>query len=238
MHALSLFGFRVSLERGAPAASPARPRRRVARAVGILAAAVPLAVATAPVGASATGTTGTVSATVTTETRSITVSPASFTYAACVIGSGNNQTSTGSTLAFPDGLCRFSPAQGPSNEVTITNGAATAHIDESGADFVPADAGTDWTLCGGAGPVCTGTNNLPGRDQYAEQSLNTVTANSFILLDNNLQCDASFASGATNDPCLASPSQSATEAFFMTGPSASTDNSGSFSTTITWSAVP
>jgi hypothetical protein len=237
MNVLSLFGIRVSLEHRVAADSPARPRRRLGRTVLPLVVAVPLAVATAQVGAAASGTTGTVSASVTTATRSITVSPPSFTYGACIIGSGINQTPTGSTLAFPDGLCRFSPAQGPSNEVTITNGAATAHIDASGADFVPLDVGTDWTLCGGAGPLCIGPNGLPGRDQYSEQSVNTV-AGAVILLDNNQQCDVSFASGATNDPCLANPSQSATEEFFMTGPTASTDNSGSFSTTLTWSALP
>jgi hypothetical protein len=180
--------------------------------IGLAAAAV----AAVPVGSALAASSGSVAETITVAVRSVTVSPTSV--AMC---------SSSAPLTFPNGTCRASG-------ITITNGSASGHIDVQGANAVPSDNGTNWTPCGSsAGTSCTGTNG-PGQDQYAT-IVNSIGPSGTIL-SNSPECDYGF-DGSTSG-CTAASGQSATENINVTGPSASTDSSPTFTSSVTWTAVP
>lgn len=162
--------------------------------------------------ASASGT-GSVTATINvgSQVLSLTVSPSSISFC-----------TPQSPLTFPNGICS------PSAPVVVTYGATSGHIDVNGADAVPQDSGTHWTLCGGSGPTCTKGGNTPGPDQYV-----LGTSSSFIL-SNTPQCDSAF--GST---CLpVAPETPESEQYLLEGPSSSTSSASAFTTTITWTALP
>lgn len=202
---------RIRIVRSAPTARVTRMRLLVLGALGIALVAVGAAHVSS---AFAGGTTGSVNATIDIAplpTLSLTVSPASFTYCSPQAG-----------LTFPNGQCTASSA------VTITYGNEAGHVDVTGADAVPNVGNVPWTLCGGTGPVCTGTDG-PGPDQYFESA--------GVFLTKTAQCDTDFVAGGT--PCDAAGGQSVNETFGIEGPSTSTsDGASSFSTSITWTAVP
>jgi YVTN family beta-propeller protein len=157
--------------------------------------------------------------------RSVTVSPSSNVFDSCATPAG---ATTGTALTFPNGACSTTGA----NRVSVTNGAAPGHVAVAGSAATPVDGGTPWTLCGGAGaPVC-GNGVDPGPDQYLERGVNGTAA---IVLTSQPQCDTAFSGSGT---CAAGAGQSALETLQLEGPSASTDNSGTFTTVWTWTAVP
>jgi hypothetical protein len=204
-----------------------RPRELLTgRSVGRLGVIAMLPVLLAAVALSArpasASSTGSVSATINvgSSALSLTVSPGSVSYC-----------TAGSPLSFPNGQCTSSP------DVTVTMGNVAGHIDVNGADAVPAGGGgTHWTLCGGStgAPSCTGSSGAPGADQYSEAELigGQIFLNSFLA--NTASCDIAF-SGAS---CPAAANDSRSETFQLVGPSASTSSATSFTTSITWTAVP
>lgn len=231
-----LIPYQVSLTRGAQlqsgsTATTRRPRR-LKRGSPLVAAAAVCAVGVAsavPVGAASTSgsSTGTVNVTP-PAVRSITVSPASFTFGACY---DHANTSTGSTLAFPNGYCYIA---NNGSGITITNGTAASHIDVQGADAVPSDAGTHWTLCTVGTSSCLGSSNQPGQDQFGERV--DVSGQADPWLTNSTQCDTAF--DAPTSSCAATAGQATTETLTLVGPSGSTDTSTTFSTVLTWTAAP
>jgi len=210
--------------------SGARRRRLASRPALIGAVLGALALAVVPAAraqtTSGSSTSGSSTASINVAVRSITVAPGAVNFDVC----DQNGTATGSTLTFPNGRCATSAA----NVVTITNGSAPGHIDVQGADAIPADGGTHWTLCGG-GILCTGNNGVPGQDQFAEQDggPNGAPGPFLVTGDRGAQCDTGFSSN-----CSAGSNQGVTESLHMAGPSGSTDNSRAFTTAWTWTAVP
>lgn len=156
--------------------------------------------------------------------RSVTVSPATTTFDSCKTAAG---VSSGGVMTPPDGSCATSGG----DDVTITNGPSFGHIDVAGADAVPADGGVHWNLCGGAGTACSGASGAPGVDQFSLSD--TAGGHASPVLTGTPQCDTGFSAD-----CSASAGQSATETLDLEGPATSTDNSGSFSMVLTWTAVP
>jgi hypothetical protein len=163
--------------------------------------------------------------------RSVTLSVSSASYTNCVYGS-----STSAQLGFPNGAC---VAAG--NPIVVTNGTAPATITVTGADMVPQDGATHWTLPPAPGAF-NGCPATPGADQYCEtlalspgpDSGTAQTPQQYLSLANIATCDLTFTGffgcGA------AQPGQASNEFLAMTGPSSSTDASSSFSTTVTWIA--
>jgi hypothetical protein len=171
-------------------------------------------------------TSGSATATVNTAVRSLTVSPSTTTFDACFNSAGLN---TGGTLAFPNGECIATIAP-----ITITNGAAPAHIDVQGSNTaVPSDNGTPWTLCNVnvSSIPCSG-NHLPGQDQFTE-STDGITGGTG--LSTSPQCDTAFTAAGT---CIAAAGEASTERLRFRGPTTSTDNSPRWTTVWTWTAVP
>jgi hypothetical protein len=156
--------------------------------------------------------------------RSVTVSPSSV--AICP---------SSSPLIYPSGTCT-------SPEITITNGLAGGHMDVVGADAVPADNGLqqDWTLCGntGQGYNCSGGNisTTPGNNQYLEQTEPFGGGTAATPLGYYAECDTAFDSGGTG--CVTTSEEASNELIALTGPESSTDQSASFTTSVTWTAVP
>src|SRR4029077_15895844 len=152
----SLFSYRISVRWSAlhpERRVTSRPRgRRFAIPIATVAAVGALMLGGAPAVLASTG--GSPTVTITVAVRSITVSPSTATFNTCSLSG----TSTGSTLEFPNGLCTTGTSY-----ITITNGAAAGHVDVNGADAIPADNGTHWTLCGSGSSSC-----LPGTDQFDE----------------------------------------------------------------------
>jgi hypothetical protein len=96
------------------------------------------AAAALPAGTALADTSGSVKVTINVAVRSVSLSP-----------TATDQCSGGAPLTFPNGRCN-------STTITVTNGSAAGHIDVQGADAIPQDLATHWTLCGGTGPACTG----------------------------------------------------------------------------------
>ena len=231
----SLVPFRISLVRATePRRRPygAHRRSRRLRWVTPLASLVTVSVLGAtsvvPVSASTSGTcTGTVNITP-PPVRSITVAPSSFIFGACY---DHANSSTGSNLSFPNGYCYINNSGAG---LTITNGTASSHIDIQGADAVPSDAGTHWTLCTVGITSCTGAANEPGQDQFGERS--DVGGQEGPWLSTSAQCDTAF--DAPTSSCAATAGQVTTETLTLVGPSGSTDTSTQFSSVWTWTAAP
>ena len=175
---------------------------------------------------------------------SVTVSQTISTFNSC---SGGN--STASSLGFPNGTCfagvldgyngsSFTPA------VSITNTGEPGNIEINGANAIPSDNGTPWTLCTynvTGSTLCGGSNSGSGAglDQY---SLYGGSGNERAGVPNVLNtaaCDQLFDVQANNNSgCAATSGQVGSEGFQLAGPKASTDTSTSWSIAVTWTAVP
>jgi hypothetical protein len=178
------------------------------------------AAAAVPAGLALADSSGTITETIHTGLLSVTLSTNAV-----------DLCSSATPLTFPNGSCT-------SSSITITNGAVPANIEVNGADAVPSDGGTSWTLCssGGPAPACT-LPTAQGQDQFSEQTLGKfmgpILANATV--NTPPQCDTAFDSSAQG--CTASAGQVGNERIQLVGPSASTDPSLTFSTSVTWTAV-
>lgn len=123
-------------------------------------------------------------------------------------GNCNGGSSSGSTLGFPNGQCST-----PSFSVN-NNGSVPEAIDVQATNATPADNGTPWTLMG------AGT---PGLNQYQ--------------LKNNLGTLLGSTPTPDSNVSALQPGTSVGEELALVGPSSSSDPSGSFSTTATWTAL-
>lgn len=223
-------GYRLRLSLGPPRAAPVRRRVWLAAAViGLLAGpAIPAAAATNPAPLS-------VSVSVVPQAvKSVTLSVSSTTYTNCVYGS-----STSTQLGFPNGAC-----QAADNPIKVTNGTAPATILVNGANMVPADNGTNWTLASGGtiGYTSASPPPAPGANQYLETTSSApgydlgaqIGSGFFQALSNTATCDLEFpaCAGTQTSP----PGASENEYLAMSGPSSSTDLSSTFATTVTWTA--
>jgi hypothetical protein len=162
--------------------------------------------------------------------KSVTISVGSTSYTKCVYGS-----STSAQLGFPNGACVAA------DPIVVTNGTAPATITVTGADMVPQDVATHWTLLPAPG-VFNGCPVMPGADQYCDtlalspgpDSGPAEAPQQYLSLANTATCDVTFTGFLGCG--TAQPGQASNEFLAMTGASSSTDASGSFSTTITWTA--
>src|SRR5262249_25604197 len=157
-------------------------------------------------------------------------------YTNCKYGS-----STATQLGFPNAACAGA------SPITITNGTTPANILVNGADMIPADNGTHWTLCMHGGladpPACTGdplgppgSTQLPGANEYEETTspnpggpLDNTGPGPWSFLANTPRGDVSFAG-------TAAAGAQATDYLYITGPKSSSDPSTSWSTSVTWTA--
>ena len=164
------------------------------------------------------------------QTRSVTVSPASI-----------DMCSSVSPLTFPNGSCG-SPG------ITVTNGPVGGEIDVQSAPAVPSEVASDpgtspptgrcvgpLRLRARAPAIRVSTRRTPGQDQYEEWTDTEGTRGPYFT--SSAQCDTAFGF-YPNTTCIASPEQSVVEFVAMTGPSASTDTSSTFTSSVTWTAVP
>jgi hypothetical protein len=195
-----------------------------------------LLAATAPAGAAGAASSSSPTATFTIGVRSVTVSvkPASGKgICPTTLRSGAVSVQLGS-----DADCSVSVGV-----VTVTNGKVPAHVDVVGAPALAAgDSSHHWTLCGGAGPSCSGKKGVPGVNQFTERTTATVRGKSGTTtvlgppLTLSYQCDRAFAPTA-HDPCLAGAGRAAAEGLSEQGPSSSTAE-GDYSTIVGWMAAP
>jgi hypothetical protein len=214
-----------------------RSSRSVAYLAGAAAAVALLATVATSASAGNPASLNVTLSTVSQAVKSVTVSPVGINYSQCVYGS-----SSGSNLGFPNGAC-LTPIPG----VAVQNGNTPATILVNGADMVPSDAGTHWTLCvftvNCSGPFSFGGNPLPGPDQYYE-SLNAAGGYNtqpqtgqgpFLGLTTTAACDSIL---SPNPGCPQSmPGQQKTEFPAITGPSSSSDPSTTWTTSIVWTAT-
>lgn len=234
---MKLGSYRITVARlKRPAGQTAAPSR--AGRQGMLAGVVALTVmlAFAPYASAQGSVTGTIYTQ--TTTYSLTVSPS--TVSLC---------SADSPLTYPSGQCSYGDdtTTPVADGITITNTGAAGDIDISGSNAVPSDGGTPWTLCdpttsgscsGPSRPGIGGSKN-PGQDQYAVEVLATLPSATFYeYLSESAQCDGDFAATEAAASCAAGPGASQEEALMLVGPSASTDTSSTFTTTITWTVGP
>jgi hypothetical protein len=197
--------------------------------VAILAATAAAAAAGGALGATPTAT---LSESINAGVRSLTVSPTSVSIC-----------SPASPLSPPNGRCRGGP-------VTVTNGPVGGHIDVAGADAAPSDgSGNGWVVCGSvSAPACTGppvdpsnprSQIYPGQNQYLEGvgQLYSGDGNLYgVDLSNTPECDQSWRPPSFS--CAVSAGETGNEVITVVAPSASTDQSPTFTTSITWTAVP
>jgi hypothetical protein len=150
--------------------------------------------------------------------RSITVSPTSLRYGPCQGG-----TSHGSVLGFPNGACA-------GLAVTVTNTGSTTRIGVLATVATPSGGGTAWTLCGApVGPPCAGS--LPGVDQFVQR---VKGPNGSLILALSLQCDATVGTR-----CQLAAGVSVAQSLSIIGPSSSSNaKATTYSTSITWEAIP
>jgi hypothetical protein len=208
--------------------------RPLAMAISVMAL---VSLSAAPALAASTGS-STATINVMTAVYSVTVSPAAFSFGNCSGG-----TSTSSSLGFPDGHCGYGSSAGSTfaTGVTITNTGAAGHINVNGANAVPSDAGTPWTLCSEGGGTCTnlvGGLYYPGANQFSVETLSDDSSgNAYIVLSNSPACDQAFDAGPAGG-CSAASGASQIEGQILSGPESSTDTSSTFTTTLTWTAGP
>jgi hypothetical protein len=144
-------------------------------------------------------------------------------------GGKSPMASTSTALGFPNGTCSAFP-------IKITTGTAEERVGVFASLAIPADGGTQWSLCepGVSGDTaCTGSSGtLPGADQFMAQ--NFAAGRPLNELTGTAVCDPDFSVSG----CLASPGQSQTEGVKITGPSSSKDSSQSWTVTVSWIPIP
>jgi len=224
--------FTVRLDR-TPRTPSGRPRRRHLGAAVVVVALLAAPVLAVPAGADTNASsTGSVSVLV----RSVTVSPSTFTYQDCKYHD-NKPTGTVAGLVIPDGFCTTA-----GNVLNVTNGPVASHLEAASTGFTPSDGGTPWSLCTPVAradlPACTGplfgTGHqlpTPGTDQ-AQVELSSAISPNGIDLSSTPQC---YGRGAT---CMETPGRVDQETAILVGPNSSTDQSPTFSNTLTWTVVP
>ena len=169
---------------------------------------------------------------------SVTVSPSSASFDGCIGGkAGFDTQSTPTALGFPNGRCSLgAPGTFGTFPITITNTGVAADVYVNGGNAVPSDGGTQWNLCNlGANPAvaCSGDDGkLPGNNQYVVQNF-TADSIHHAGLTNTITCDTEFAAGG----CSAVQGTNQSEGILLTGPSSTSDQSTSWTVTITWTAV-
>jgi hypothetical protein len=173
--------------------------------------------------------------------RSVTVSPAKGAFTDCRGGNaGDNTASTRGELGYPNGRCWYGqPEPHGRFPITITNTGIASQIDVSGESAYPSDNGDQWSLCNtGHSPVtlCTGTGHkAPGTDQYKLENFSPDNGVNSAGITGAWLCDRQFGQGGT---CTALQGTFQTEGFELVGPATTTDNSTSWTVTITWMPVP
>ena len=171
--------------------------------------------------------------------RSVTISPAKAKFGDCHGGYAYlNTASTSGALGYPNGHCWLG-APKASFPITITNTGIASYMYVNGANAVPSDSGTEWSLCNpGSKPTvtCTSNNGLsPGKNQYVVQNFAPNRKLNAAGLTNALACDPEF--GLTSG-CWSTYGQSQREGLLLTGTAEIDDTSTSWTVTITWTPVP
>ncbi len=171
--------------------------------------------------------------------RSVTITPAKAKFGGCTGGNPNlNTASTPGQLGYPNGHCWLGKPK-VSFPITITNTGIASYMYVHGANAVPADSGTEWSLCNpGSKPTvaCTSNNGMsPGQNQYVVQNFAPNRELNPAGLTNALACDPEF--GLTGG-CWSTYGQSQREGLLLTGPAEIDDTSTSWTVTITWTPVP
>jgi hypothetical protein len=174
--------------------------------------------------------------------RSVTVSPGSVTFGDCSGGSGYTN-STQNSLGFPNGSCTVGAiGVNETFPITVTYTGIPGSVYVNGSDAVPADNGAEWSLCSPPGSpagqtACTGTQGLPGDNQYMVMNFAGAVENAGVLTKTPA-CDKEFAS---HGGCGATPqefqNQVQHEGLLLTGPRSWNDHSTSWTVTVTWTAV-
>ena len=176
--------------------------------------------------------------------RSITISPGKAKFGNCHGGDpGRLTTSTHAALGFPNARCWVgTPGPPGSFPIKITNKGVASQIDVYGQNADPSDGGNQWSLCNlGDQPAvaCTGPDgpdgNAPGEDQYVVQNFSPHGSRNPTGLSGKPECDAEFGSSGG---CWAARGDFQLEGFKLTGPYLSSDDSESWTVTITWMPVP
>jgi hypothetical protein len=173
--------------------------------------------------------------------RSVTVSPVKGTFSNCSGGNaGANTASTSARLGYPNGRCWYGkPEPRGSFPITITNTGIASQIDVYGSSANPADDGDQWSLCNvGSSPAvtCTGASKRePGSDQYLVVNFSPDDNPNADGVTGNPLCDHQFGESGS---CRAIQGSFQTEGLELIGPSSTTDNSTSWTVTVTWMPVP
>jgi hypothetical protein len=217
--------------------------RRGSRLVVVLVAMAGLAACATSSGGTPAGTPGkgssiNISLKVVPTIVSVTVSPSSAGFGGCAGGNASvNTASTSAALGFPNGHCSLgTPGAHGSFPITITNTGVAADVYVNGGNAVPSDKGTEWGLCNfGTNPAvkCSADDGkFPGNNQYVVQNFASGSMNS-AGLTGAMTCDTQFAAGG----CSAVQGDAQAEGILLIGPASSSDQSTSWTVTITWTAV-
>jgi hypothetical protein len=174
--------------------------------------------------------------------RSVTVSPGSVNFGDCT-GGGGATNSTQGAMGYPNGSCYVGGiGVNQTFPITVTYTGLPGNVYVSGSNAVPADAGTQWNLCSPQGqgrPTCSGSQGLPGADQYMIMNTAREVTNASALTT-TAACDQEFDVVASGG-CAAAPpelgKQTQHEGLRLTGPRTWNDHSTSWTMTITWTAV-
>ena len=241
-------GVRIRIERtpsglARASAGPGARRGSGLRLVAALVAVAGLAACATSSGGTPAGTPGkgssiAISLKVVSTIVAVTVSPSSANFGGCAGGNGSvNTASTSAALGFPNGHCSLgTPGAHGSFPITITNTGVAADVYVNGANAVPSDKGTEWGLCNfGTNPSvkCSADEGkLPGNNQYVVQNFTSGSMNP-TGLTGGMTCDTQFAAGG----CSAVQGVAQAEGILLTGPASSSDQSTSWTVTITWTAV-
>ena len=216
-----------------------RPRRWTGRAplaVTAAAAMLALVVLAAPAGAD---TSASVTATVSVLVRSVSATPSTFAFNKCFFPN-NKPAGPFASLPFPNGNCGVSP---DAYVITLSFGAAPSSLAMSATNFSPSDGGTPWTFCAEfssnvradlpacAGPALSTTRRLPGTDQV-QLNLSTPLGVQGTDVSNTPYC----AFGGTR--CAERSGGTDSVWPVIEGPNTTTDASLTFSSTITFYAMP
>lgn len=157
--------------------------------------------------------------------RSVVVDPPAVAFGGCTRADG----SPASGMTYPHGRC-VTP------DIVVTNTGAPSSIHVIGSEAVPSDAGPPWVLCFGSS--CGAGSDRPGTDQYLGRTFAAGFPGQQFLAA-TARCDYAFATTvATSPSCWATSGQSQTERVEIVGPQVSSSAAKTFSTTLTWIAVP
>jgi hypothetical protein len=170
--------------------------------------------------------------------RSVTVSPGTELARDCAGGGGYTASST-TAMGYPNGTCwAGTPGQDGPFSIAVTYTGPPGQVYVSGSNAVPADNGTQWSLCSPQGqPSCTGGHGMPGKDQYTVENYAQEVAGPAVITS-TMECDTEFDPGGG---CAAAPAefktQSQDEGLELIGPNTWDDTSTSWTVRVTWIAA-